>query len=205
MKNKLFFILIFSLISVQTFSQIKFGIRGGINSYRVKFVEFENSDYRITVPKDATMGLHFGFISQIELFNLFIQPELLFTSNKNDIIIEDLISNDEQLTQHKFNKLDIPVLVGAKLGALKIGVGPVGSILLRSKSELFKITEYEQKFNNMTFGFQAGVGLDIGKLTVDLKYEGNLSKFGNGLTFQDHTFDFDQRPKQIIFSIGLFL
>ena len=39
--------------------------------------------------------------------------------------------------------------------------------------------DYEEKFNGATWGYQVGVGLDIfKKITIDVKYEGNLSKLG---------------------------
>ncbi|MCK7531208.1 MAG: hypothetical protein MZV63_09280 [Marinilabiliales bacterium] len=41
------------------------------------------------------------------------------------------------------------------------------------------MTDVKATYNKATFGYQAGVGFDLLKrLTVDVRYEGNLSKFG---------------------------
>ncbi len=195
-------LLVFSF--VQCFAQLRLGIRAGVNSNYIKKAEYDGTNYRVIVPKDATMGFHFGLVGQLQLFNFFVQPEILFSSNRNDIIITDLNTHVDELSEHKFNKLNIPLMLGYKFKALKLEAGPVGSVLLRSKSDLLEERGFVQNVNAMTWGYQAGIGLDVGKLALDLKYEGNFSKFGDGIKFGGQTYDFDQRTNQLFFGVGLF-
>lgn len=203
--KKIFFILsIFILISVPCFSQIHFGLRAGVNTHYFKLTEVVTPDYRVTVPKDATTGYHLGVVSQVNISDFFFQPELIFSSGRNDIIVRDIPGEDE-LEVHKFSNLNLPLIIGYKIGALKLQAGPVGSVLLSSKADLLEEKGIEQNLKSMTFGYQVGLGFDLGKLALDVKYEGNLSKFGDGLEINGNEINFDQRTSQLVFSIGLFL
>ncbi len=194
------------MFSTSAISQIDFGIRGGINFNWPGASDFSQPGYpyKLTLQNNIGTGFHFGLISRIKLFKIMIQPEILFTSNNNTIEYQEMTDGEIHLTSQEFNKLDVPVLALIKIKAFKIEFGPVASVLLKDKSDLFDEIGYRQKYNNVTVGYQAGIGLDISKFSFDLKYEGNLSKFGYGIEIGDDTFNFDTRSNQLILSMGIF-
>jgi hypothetical protein len=104
--------------------------------------------------------------------------------------------------KQKFYKLDLPVIVGVKVGPLKLQAGPVGTMVIKSKSDLLDKYNLQETFRGATFGYQAGLGLELSSLLVDVKYEGNLSKLGDGVEIAGQNFNFDQRMHQWIFSVG---
>ena len=53
-------------------------------------------------------------------------------------------------------------------------------------------------YKNAVFAYQAGLGLDISKLTVDLRYEGN---FSNQATLGNN--EGEVRINQVMLSLGL--
>lgn len=198
-------LLLLTCLAVMAFnaqSQIKFGIRAGLTSSTVEAdkVVFTNSNTTIESAKDAKVGIQFGLFSQISLGGMFVQPELLLSTSGGVIKVNDI--NGEHLKDQRFTKVDLPVLVGAKMGPLRVGVGPVASMVLSSKSELTDINGYDDKFKKATFGYQAGIGLDIWKLALDLKYEGNLSKLGDGVTVNGEKRSFDSRTRQWILGVA---
>ncbi|NJK87265.1 MAG: PorT family protein [Bacteroidales bacterium] len=203
------FILILSIalvVTTSSFAQFHLGLRAGVNTSYYKFYENTiNNDFIVTIPKDNPMGFHVGVISQLEISDFFIQPEILFSSNHNNYDIRRIGEQNEESGTHKFNNLNIPIIIGYKVKAFKLEAGPVGSVLLSSKADLLEEKGLEQNLNNLTFGFQAGIGLDLGKIALDLKYEGNLSKLGESITLNGQEFKFDQRANQLIFSIGIFI
>ncbi len=213
--NRLILMVLMFTVATVTFGQVKFGIRGGVNTSRLKSDDVivtpnptTESNYRITIPKYAMIGYHVGLVGQVQLFNFFIQPEALYTVTRNDINVYDLNSADpdhaDQLTQ-TLNRLDFPVMLGLKAGAFKAGIGPVLTFLISDDSDLERITDYDLRWNKATVGFQAGIGFDIKKVAIDLKYEGSLSKIGDGISLgEEGTMDFNSRIQQVILSIGLF-
>jgi hypothetical protein len=209
MKNKLITVLLISLItSSLAFSQIKFGITGGINSSKMNSsTEVHTGDYKITCPNYSVIGYHVGLVGQVKISSFFIQPELLYSSIHNDLKVYNLNSaNPDEPTDvsQKLNRIDIPVLVGFKLSILKLEVGPVASFTISNNSDLESITQYDMQWNKATIGYQAGIGLDVGKMALDVRYEGNLSKFGTGINIGNTTTSFDTRLNQVIVSLGFF-
>ena len=66
------------------------------------------------------------------------------------------------------------------------------------------IKDLDHNYKSTTVGYQAGIGADVSVLMLDLKYEGNLSKLGDSVTFPGAgTFNTDMRSSQIIFSVGI--
>lgn len=141
----------------------------------------------------------------------FVQPELLFSRSQGEVMLMDITLNNAYNQMQKFNKFDIPVIIGWKFGPARVGFGPVATILISEndglKDKLADLTNQTDKnnFKSATFGYQVGVGVDILKtLTIGLKYKGNLSKLGTGITLGGTEYSFDQRNPQIIMSVGLF-
>lgn len=218
------FILTLTLFSF-TFANaqlLRFGVKGGVSSTNVKIDETSLQGLTTTdglkqfavEQGNSKLGLHFGVFGRIQLAGLFIQPEILFTQSKGEVVLSYINSTDEAIQtveDQKFNKIDIPVMVGWKFGPARIGLGPVASIMLSEndglKKELASLTSQsaESNFKNAVFGYQLVAGIDIfKKITFDFKYEGNLSKLGEGITLGDSDFKFDQRNPQFIFSLGIF-
>lgn len=219
MKKLLILLLAVLAIDVANAQFIRFGFKGGVSSTNVKFDKTTLNSITTTdgvknyvvEQGDSKMGFHAGLFGRIQLLGLFIQPELLFTHSQGEVVLADVTANQVYTETQKFNKVDIPVIVGWKFGPARLGIGPVASFMLSEKdglkSKLSSLAEEttDNRFKNATFGYQIGVGLDIlKKVTLDIRYEGNLSKLGNGITLGDKNYSFDQRNPQFLFSAGIF-
>jgi hypothetical protein len=183
-------------------AQIKFGVRGAVTSSTIEADKVSANGYTIESVNNAKIGFQVGLVSQIQIQNFFIQPELLLSTSGGVIKVTDV--NGQRLRDQKFTKVDIPVLVGGKLGPLRLGVGPIATMVIKSKSELNDEDQFSDKFKKATFGYQVGVGLDVWKLAFDVKYEGNLSRMGDGVTIAGQKQNFDSRVNQWIFGVALF-
>jgi hypothetical protein len=182
----------------------KFGVKAGISSSRVKFSQVDLGNNHVAKEGGAITGMHFGLVSRVQLLGFFVQPELYFSSTGGDIKIVDQSTSIEAVKTQKFNKIDIPVLVGWKFGPARIGFGPVASIVISDKAVLEDYTGEKEQFNKATFGYQVGVGLDIWKFGFDLRYEGNLSKLGDGVKVLGQERSFDSRNPQLLASIAYY-
>lgn len=185
---------------------IKFGIKLGINSLSLEpdalivANQGEVDELRLRI-KDGNYGFHFGLQFPVTLNNFMVQPEVIFNSNSVDYEYTEL--NVTTAIKDRYDYLDIPLLFGYKLGFLRFMAGPVGHIFLNSKSELFEISGYKEKFDNLTLGYQAGLGITVSKFTLDIRYEGNFQKFGSHITINDQPFQFDTRPQRLLISLGM--
>jgi hypothetical protein len=186
-------------------AQMDFGIKGGLNISNVKASEILTDDYRINPAASGNLGYHVGGFLRASMVGIFIQPELYFSSLSSEFKVEDLSGTGtaDQLVKQKIGRIDVPVLVGVKLGTFRLGLGPVGSIIVSDKSDLNDITGYEATLKSATFGYQLGAGVDIWKIGIDLRYEGNLTKLGDHLDIGGQTINLDNRVRQIIISLGI--
>lgn len=183
-------------------SQIKFGVRGAVTSSTVEADKVSANGYTIESVNDAKVGFQIGVVSQIQIRKLFIQPELLLSTSGGVLKVSDI--NGSRLNDQRVTKVDIPVLVGGKMGPLRLGVGPVASIMVKSKSDLNDYDQFDDKFRKATWGYQVGAGLDIWKLAFDVKYEGNLSRWGDKIVIGNQDVSFDRRLSQWVFGVALF-
>lgn len=195
------------LFTTSLHAQIEFGVKTGLSSIDLadkSIILGDENNTEITVA-DAGYGIHFGLYSRVSLLNLYIEPALLFNSSTVDYNLKEEVFDEgviNTIRSESYNKLDIPVMVGMKMGFFRFHGGPVAHLHLNSASELTAINGYAQKFKEATYGFQAGVGLDILKLRIDVNYESNLSKFGDHINVGGQDFSFDDRPARLVASLG---
>ncbi len=189
---------------------LSFGIKGGLNYSKMKFDEIKNIsaasvNYNI-MEDESFQGFHIGVMGRLKVFNLFLQPELLFNTTGGKVLVENMGTSFKEVKTIKYNKLDLPVLLGMKIGPARINVGPVASVTLSSNSELQEfIPNLETLSKGATIGFQAGAGIDIlKKFSIDLRYEGGLSKLGDKLTVGGNSYAFDSRDRKFLVSLGFF-
>jgi hypothetical protein len=200
--KKLSFIILLGLItSVSSFAQFKFGVRGGVNFNNISLNQSANEPIQIRYEKG--MGFHFGATSQLQISSFFIQPELIFSTVKHDVTVDDIREGGlPEIGKQSFTKMDIPLVIGFKSGNFKIGAGPVGTMMLGSKSEL--LDRYEMKKKTATWGYQLGAGFDFERFNIELRYEGNLSGLGSGIKIGNTIYDFDERTNQVILSTAFY-
>jgi opacity protein-like surface antigen len=206
MKTKTIFLILCALISINALSQIKLGVRVGLTSSTIKAGDYTTSNgVHVQTLSNAKIGFQGGLMLRIKIAKLIIQPEALLSSTSGEVRVSDVTTTT--VTKQRFTKLDVPVLIGTKLGPIRLGIGPVASVILNKPSEAidFSGTSIENKYHKATFGYQVGAGIDLGKkIAIDLKYEGNLSKLGNGVVIGGNNYKFDSRTHQWILGIGIF-
>lgn len=187
-----------------------FGIRAGLNFSSIPSkteIIFPDEGGIIEALPDSYTGFHFGVFSHFSLLGIFIQPELLYTRTGQEMLAKDANESGDIYFTNTFNHLSLPVIGGIQFGPLRAGLGPIASLLL-SDSQGF--SEYKESvldfdYNRVSIGYQAMVGIKLSNLMLDFKYEGSLSRFGDGINIGETPLAFDTRPRQFIISLGIML
>lgn len=154
---------------------------------------------------DSSVGFHAGLFARVSFLGFYVQPEALFTSTSGQIVINEPGSTTVNAVQEiTYNKLDVPVMLGFKVGNIfRINAGPSFSLLLNRDARKEGTTaEIVGNYKDATVGYQLGIGFDISRLILDLRYENNLSALGDELTIAGQTFDTDIRNRLFILSLG---
>lgn len=213
MKQLVLLLACFFVTSFSLFAQARLGFRGGMTSLDVPSGQNSVPDGGSTPPllydvDEARFGIQGGLVLQIPIGEKWlVQPEAIFNSNRVDYEIEELRGSGavEKVLSEKYQYLDLPLLIQRRFGALRICAGPVGHLYINSTSDLLAYDNYEQRFEEFTYGYQVGAGLDIWNLMLDFRFHGTFSRFGDHMYFNGNRYDFDQRPERLIFSIGWLL
>lgn len=145
----------------------------------------------------SKFGYHAGLFARLGGNSVYLQPEVLYTNRGGEFKEEQ--GSGSVSYEATFNRLDVPVIVGFKLADFfRIQAGPVASFMMNSKVSGAGSTALPD-YKESTIGYQAGIGLDISNMIIDLKYEG---PFGN-VADRIAGFETDQRQNQLILSLGL--
>ena len=195
---------LFTTANAQLF---QYGIKAGVNFSTLAMDDIMDINtgtevYDLVIGESVT-GYQVGVMTRINIAMFFVQPELYF--NAVGGTVQKIVDGGAtDLLDVNFNRFDIPLLVGVKLGPARLNAGPVGTFVIGSTNDLISIApELETLSNDFTWGFQAGIGLDLfKKLAVDLRYEGSLSKYGDTFAIGANNFDLDARPSSWIISLG---
>ncbi|WP_461487488.1 porin family protein [Pedobacter sp.] len=156
----------------QVVPSFNMGIKGGLN-----LSKFSTDN---TFASDGKSGFYVGIWTRFGVAGIHLQPELYF-SEKNTQLKNSL----GQQNKIKFSSLDLPILLGTKIGAAGVGVrlntGPVVSFIV-DKAQSFDEAAakiFSLYLKDQALGWQFGTGLDLGKLSVGLRYEMGLSKLNS--------------------------
>lgn len=200
--KKIIFVLLTVTISSGAFAQLSWGLKGGVssNNFTMDPLTITSTSQVLDAAEEAAWGFHGGLFVRVSMLGFMIQPEVLFATAENNILVED--AGIETIKSQKFNKVDIPLMLGIKLGPARLMAGPAASIMISSTSDL--IGNADDLYKQATFGYQAGIGLDLlGKVTLDARYEGGLNNFGDEIEVDGETFQLDGRSSAFLFSIGI--
>lgn len=194
-KNLLFSLFIIALASSTASAQTAtgFGLKGGLN-YNANGDYFDSVGDNAKHP-DRNIGYHIGVFGKIGN-KLYFKPELIYTSTKSDY-------DDDSFSMQK---LDAPLLVGAKvIGPLSVFGGPSFQYILDTEFDGISINDVE---NDFTVGLNFGIGLNLKKVGIDLRYERGFND--NEATFINTNLGavenrLDTRPDQLILSLSIIL
>ncbi|WP_240485988.1 outer membrane beta-barrel protein [Anditalea andensis] len=149
---------IFSLQELMAQSKGGYGLKAGLN-YNSNGNFFREAGMVYGDPLN-NLGFHVGAFGKLNLGPIYLRPELVYGQMKT------LVDGDKYLTQ----RMDAPLLVGLNLFGSLISVfaGPSFHYTLRDDLTGFNYSPDVKRFNA---GYHAGVGLNLGRIGLDLRYE----------------------------------
>lgn len=170
-------VLISSMIALAQQLPITFGIKGGVNYSTLKTT-------KDLTDQNSIAGYQAGIFFRFGAAGIFFQPELYLGSKGNEFIqIKDNSGTEISANgKVKFTTLDLPLLLGTKIGTNKLNLhfmaGPVVSFIIDENTTFPAAYQGISDFGNykkQALGLQAGTGVDLGNLSLDLRYEAGLS------------------------------
>lgn len=202
MKKSLVLLVACFLLSAPSWAQKRrsafaLGVKGGVNLSQLKTGDFFTARLADNgVPRFAYNGqvlkdnLRESYDSRTGLAGgiwmrfgrtLYFQPEAVISSKGGAFEVFYNGQNVSNLVKVKLTTIDVPLLVGLKLGPLRVNAGPMASFVVNNNQTLGQtLSQYttgsvKGAFEKAFYGYQLGGGLDIGSWSLDVRYEGSLS------------------------------
>jgi hypothetical protein len=191
--KKLFVVAIATLLSYSASAQMstydpffRFGLKAGVNFSNIRGNDLAlnsgGSAFNFRDNSNRSTGFVGGIFTRFGR-DFYVQPELLFSQKGGTYnVYRDGVTNQEGEIDVRFSNFDVPVLLGVRLADIfRINVGPVASFRLTNGkiSDSFNaytgVNSKEVYNNNVSYGYQAGVGVDFGRISLDVRYEGNIN------------------------------
>ncbi|KQC29523.1 outer membrane beta-barrel protein [Flagellimonas eckloniae] len=200
--KKTFLVAVLTLMGSAVFAQSGsgFGIKAGLsyNKNGDLIGSVGDAGQNIVEGAEGKAGYHVGFWGKLDFPKIYLRPELVYSKTKSSYNV-DGASND-----YDISKIDLPVLLGYKLiGPLHVFAGPAFQYTLKNDLGDLEVEDVE---NDFSVGLNVGVGVNLGKIGVDVRYERGFSEneaefIGNNIT--DISGRVDSRPSQVIFALSL--
>lgn len=180
MKKLILVCAVLCLTTVTASAQmVRFGVKGGITmlSTDVKGVANSGQGNQWNEFKSKDAGWNLGLMARINipLTNLYVQPELVYNHAAYQMFNAN--GTSEKL---KYGNIELPVLLGFKILFLRANVGPTFTLAHMNDGDLFEVKRPD-------VGFQAGLGLTLKKVTLDVRYHGYFNKAWKDLNVSDVT------------------
>lgn len=205
LKSVLTLALVMGILSVATAQKhsradyFRIGIKGGVNLSSVKVAS-------LSANLENKTGYQLGAFARIGR-TIFIQPEVYFAAKEVNVDVLNSLTTNQGVVGFSQKSLDVPLLLGVKLGPLRVMAGPVASYAISaSTSPDAAVKSYfsgtsQDIINRSSFSYQAGVGFDILNLSLDLRYEGAMSELKNTVAVPNG-FNYSQKPSYYQATIG---
>ncbi|MHA7058046.1 porin family protein [Aquimarina sp. M1] len=203
MKNVLVFLILFTSYGMTAQEKgVNFGVKAGLNygdNGKIEFSDVSNAGGNLLSENaDDRIGYHIGIFLRGDITDRFyLKPELQYTQNSSSY------SFDNRKLNYDIKKLDLPILAGVYLlGPLHVFGGPALQYIVENDLEDVQLSEVKNEF---TVGVQFGVGLQIRRLNIDLRYERGITK-NQAQTIDENTgqtIRVDSRSNQFILSLAL--
>lgn len=158
--------------STASAQMIRFGVKGGLTMLSTDVKGYlAMDDSPLSQFKSKDVGWNLGLMARVNLplTNLYVQPELIYNHAAYEMVEED--GGSEKL---KYGNIELPVLLGFKVLFLRANVGPVFTLGTLNSGN------FDVKRPDV--GFQAGLGVTIKKITLDVRYHGYFEKKWKELT-----------------------
>jgi len=192
-------------------AQLEIGPKAGISISPLenldRTISQQGQDYQLQLLEFKT-GYHAGGFLRWQTGVLVVQPEILFDYYSVLFSLDSLDASGEPVTnlisgaEESYLSLQTPLIINLRLGPVRVGGGPEGILHLGSFSDLEDLPFYESRFRRWSWGWEAGLGLDIWKLTLDLRIEGQLERLAYHQSFFGEMGSFANPFRRFLFQLG---
>lgn len=188
---------------------VRYGIKlsGGAIMAREETVYIGNGKDQIVHEIQLSKALpqyNVGFWAQKRFGWLYSELNILYTNYGMGFDVTTYMENGRPKTRkiERFGYLDLQAMGGLFSNNFRLGVGPVMHILTNHNSQLLGLEHYNQKLRYVSYGFSFAVGYDIGRISIDFKFDKAFRTIGDHIYYRYSKSQFFETPDGLTLAVA---
>jgi hypothetical protein len=185
----------------------RLGIKGGVSLTNLTLEGLSvngASDY-IAKSMTAKNGYVAGIYARLGR-RVFVQPELLAGVKYAKVNVLNAALGLDKKVEIGYTSIDIPLMLGYRLGPLHVMAGPVASYSMTPNSTFNQFLSANNSISNAItnayFSYTAGAGIDLLGFTLDVRYESNLTDLSKTIPLPSGV-NFSQKASSFQATLGM--
>ncbi|MEY3645996.1 MAG: hypothetical protein RL127_704 [Bacteroidota bacterium] len=185
----------------------RLGIKGGVSLTNLTLDGLSvngASDY-IAKSMTAKNGYVAGIYARLGR-RVFVQPELLAGVKYAKVNVLNAALGLDKKVEIGYTSIDIPLMLGYRLGPLHVMAGPVASYSMTPNSTFNQFLSANNSISNAItnayFSYTAGAGIDLLGFTLDVRYESNLTDLSKTVPLPSGV-NFSQKASSFQATLGM--
>lgn len=185
----------------------RFGIKGGVSLTNLTLDGLTVDGVSDYVAKSMTAknGYVAGVYARLGR-RVFFQPELLAGIKYAKVNVLNAALGLDKKFEIGYGSIDIPLMVGYRLGPLHVMAGPVASYNMTPNSTFDQFLTSNNSLSNAVtnafFSYTAGAGIDLLGFTLDVRYESNLTDLSKTIPLPSGV-NFSQKASSFQATLGM--
>lgn len=196
-------------------SLVNFGLKGGFNSSMYFVDDFKIKDVTIDkIQNNYKVGYFGAMFLRINMKRHFLQPEVLYTVSKSEIVFDKKgsqhpeIEPDYASINATIRTVEFPMLYGynfVKSGpyGMCFFIGPKVKYIWKQKSKLsfgnFDQKGIQEELHPLNISGVFGVGVTISRIFFDFRYEVGLHNISKDVTYDNINESGEEEISSIVF------
>lgn len=195
------------ITSLYAQSPVQVGVKGGL---LINKSDLNYSNSKIKYDQSSTKpGFEVGLQFRLNLpLGFMIQPEFVYSRvNGEFAAIQEPVVGGSSPTHEdiniRSNWIEVPVLLGWKFSIVRLMAGPSFRFPMSEVVDAKNLSEkVAPRLDNFVMGYQAGIGVDLGRITIDARYCGNFTNITDDGVTKIDTPNFDVNDNKFALTIG---
>jgi hypothetical protein len=185
----------------------RFGIKGGVSLTNLTLDGLTVDGVSDYVAKSMTAknGYVAGVYARLGR-RVFFQPELLAGIKYAKVNVLNAALGLDKKVEIGYTSVDIPLMLGYRLGPLHVLAGPVASYSVTPNTTFAQLKALNGTLSDATtnayFSYTAGAGIDLLGFTLDVRYESNLTDLSKTIPLPSGV-NFSQKASSFQATLGM--
>jgi len=194
-------------------AQFRFAVKAGVAPARVMGtapVIVNRNDYTsdfLFNGNKVEISPALGVALRFKTKDFFFEGEAMYSSIRKSYAmqyIEDKVNDELKYEMEESCKsIYLPLSAGVTLGLVEITSGFSMRYEFDQASTLSQMHHFSREIDNTVFGWHSGIGINLGRVSAELRYQQDFANYGQGIFVNDQELLLRNAPSQLRFMVGL--